>query len=204
LRSNADPEVTAKTISSVVAQLPNRIVCDRLIDEFFKLDFILWLFAVAHRPSFEPSYRALWYYAPASPFTMGNNTLQAPEPPKTLSISFVANVCMMLALSLQFLPDDLSYLTGGNTTAMKEQMYLAARHALIQSEIQEAPDRARAETVLMFGVYAKNEGDAGQGSRPRVYEGFADGNSRFSAMLPQRYESPRALACTAPVYQLGT
>lgn len=139
------------TLSIWLAKLPNRIVCDRLVEEFFTSStFLHWHFSSSHKSSFMSKYRLLWSCQHAA--------INGADEKAPVSLSFFALTCLMMATSLLFLPHDLGYLTEDRPDEIRHSIYSVGRQALAQSEVEDPPDIYRVEALLMDGVYSKYDG----------------------------------------------
>lgn len=135
------PGVTIGTLATWLQKLPPRIVSDRLVEEYFTAaGFTHWLFSSSHKPSFLLKYRELWSCAHSPP----EHNERAP-----VSLSFFGLVCFVVCTTLQFLPDDLAYLTDNRTAELSAQLHDLGRQALSASEVEDPPDRFRVEAILM-------------------------------------------------------
>lgn len=133
--------VSMGTMAAWLQKLPPRIVADRLVDEFFTaIVFTHWLFSSSHKPSYTAKYRELWSCA-SSPL---DNQQKAP-----VSLSFFGLTCFIICTTLQFLPEELNYLTDNRTPELAAQLHMLGRQALSAAEVEDPPDRFLVEAILM-------------------------------------------------------
>ena len=134
----------------LAAILPPRIVCDRLVDEFYKLNSIMWIFSYSHRPTFDTEYKAFWrQVASPTPFPAAER----------VNLSFVSVLAYSMGLALWFIPEDSYYLIGNGSRAdverLRDELAILGRDAIDKSDLHEPASRSRVEALLMAGVYGK-------------------------------------------------
>ncbi|KAH8922332.1 hypothetical protein BT69DRAFT_246173 [Atractiella rhizophila] len=139
--------------------LCSKEVCDYLIQKFYEIELIQWFFTIAHRPSFENSYNAMWEWGRKE-----RQGLNKPDESPPFTLSFAALLYMLMGTALQFFPANPTPPPPPilpSLTAVGKKLYQAARDFIVKSEIEETPDVARIEALLAVALFLKNEGRPG-------------------------------------------